>query len=135
MKTMLMFSFSCSSLGGAAWLCLFPFPGPLSALLTPPVPLSVRLGDGCFLSTLARSGVLEEDIEEEEEEGASLTRGCSCDLGVDRPEEELDTESVFSSEAVVGGVDEAGFSRCEEGTSDGGWGAGPASSMSSQDST
>ena len=89
--------------------------------------------------------------EPEEEEGASLTRGCSCDLGVDRPEEGFDTVSVFSSEETAGVV-VVGFS-CweeeeEEGTSDDGvWEleeeegtseeeeGGPVMSMSSHEST
>lgn len=72
---------------------MFPFPDASPLEVAPP-----RAGDGCFLSILARSGVLEEDAEEE-----SLIMAGSCNLlGVDRPDEEFDLESVvFSSVSVV----------------------------------
>lgn len=82
---------------------------PFATAPSPRMPLSDKFGDGCFLSILARSGVLEDDAEEER---GSLTRVSSCDLGVDRPEEDVDLESIFNSVSVTSGV---GVTLCEEG--------------------
>ena len=71
--------------------------------------------------------------EEADEEGASLTRVSSCDLGVDRPEEEVDLESIFNSVSVA--PPGMGISNCEDGSGRrGGW-EGTLSSISSHEST
>lgn len=74
---------------------------PFATAPSPRIPLSDKLGDGCFLSILARSEVLEDDAEEE---SGSFTRVSSCDLGVDCPEDDVDLESIFSSVSVTSGV-------------------------------
>ena len=68
-----------------------------------------------------------------EAERSSLTRGSSCDLGVDRPEDEADLESVFNSVSVAPG---AGVKFCEEESGmGGGWDDDSLSSICSQEST